>query len=83
MSGWFDTEFVLCKRNHCSSHWSLETGFKSVEDLDARAREVRGLDKQSYGYLVTTTFFPTLAIYPNWIKSMIGRYHLWQTVKVE
>lgn len=79
----FDTEFVLCKRNYCSSHWSLETGFKSVEDLDARAREVRGLNTGGHGYMVATTFFPTRTIYPDWIKTLQARYYLWQTVKVD
>ncbi|MDD4931427.1 MAG: hypothetical protein PHG66_04780 [Candidatus Colwellbacteria bacterium] len=77
----FDTEFVLCKRNYCSSHWSLETGFKSIEELDQRVREVRGLDNG--GYMVSTTFFPTRAIYPGWVKSLQGRYYLWQTIKVD
>lgn len=79
----FDTEFVLCKRNYCSSHWSLETGFDSVEKLDERAREIKGKNNGTTEYLVNTTFFTTRKIYPNWFKSIQARYYLWQTIKVD
>lgn len=79
----FDTEFVLCKRNYCSSHWSLETGFRTLEEVDERSRQVRGLDKDGMPYMIVTTFFPTKTIYPNWVKSLQARYYLWQTVRID
>jgi hypothetical protein len=45
-------DFILCYRNPHNINWSCESGYKSLEEINERASELRQKEEN-----ITTTFF--------------------------
>jgi len=67
----FGKEFVLCYRDPHSLHWTCETGYKTLEDVDNRKKQFPQVHNAK-----TTTFFTSFHGTPDflrrqWIKKQL------------